>query len=96
MKHVFLISSGEEDCYLAENYSAETGEELIILVAVPRAGLASDFDQRLQRLRDKAEALSLHLAPRGVHNRIVIEWGEPREVLANCLQRENAVQLGGH
>ncbi|MGB9577338.1 MAG: hypothetical protein ACP5O3_00505 [Candidatus Micrarchaeia archaeon] len=90
MKHVFLIATGDEDTFLAENYS---GEELIILVVAPKHGLAGELESRLEKMRGKAEELSLKLAPRGVPNRVLLEWGDPREALENCLNREGAIPL---
>ena len=90
MKHVFLISSGEEDTFQAESYS---GEELVILVVLDSKGLAGDADKKIEALRNKAEQLSMTLAPKGIANRVVLQCGSPDEELQRCLERENAARL---
>jgi len=90
VKHVFLICRGDEDTFQAENYS---GEELVILVVVDAKGLAGDADKKISVLRHKAEQLSMALAPKGVPNRVIMQWGDPREELNRCLEREGAAQL---
>ncbi|MEW5955605.1 MAG: hypothetical protein AB1626_03660 [Candidatus Micrarchaeota archaeon] len=90
MKHVFLISSGDEDTFQAESYS---GEELVILVVLDSKGLAGEADKKISFLRQKAEQLSLALAPKGIPNRVVLQWGDPREELDRCLERESAARL---
>jgi len=90
VKHVFLIASGEEDTFQAESYS---GEELVILVVMDSKGLAGDADKKIEALRAKAEQLSMTLAPKGIANRVILQWGNPSEELARCLERENAAHL---
>jgi len=91
LKHVFLISNGEEDVFNAEKYF---GEELIILIVLDSRGMAAgEADKRIEALLKKANSLSLSLAPRAVSNRVVIQWGNPYDELQRCLEREEAVQL---
>lgn len=70
-----------------------SGKQIVILVVVDPKIVAGNFDEALIDLEKKAQEASIKLNSRGILSKIIVEWGDKTESIANTLQRENAKLL---
>jgi ferritin len=91
MNYLLMAENGIFSLNLISNLCAE--DSLIFLIALDREKLASEFDTHLKKIVKEAEGLQSQLKLKGVESKLLIEWGNPSEVLATCLAREQAIHL---
>ncbi len=85
-----MLTNENQSLDAVENFS---GDELVVLVVVNRNTLATNFDDALAGLERRAHGLEDELKARGKKCRVVVEWGEKSEAVANALLRERAQLL---
>jgi hypothetical protein len=90
MPAMFVLDSEDQATDEASLYS---GDELVVLVVLDRATLATDFDNRMAGMERKAHELKKGFEERGGKCRVMMEWGDKLTVVANALQREQASLL---
>jgi hypothetical protein len=90
MPSVFVLSNDRQS---TDSAMAFTGDELIVLVVIDKGALATSFDSRMDAIERKAMALEHKLASIGKKCRVIVEWGDKNEVVANTLTRERAQLL---
>lgn len=92
MPSVFVLTSDRQSTGPA---LAFTGDELIVLVVIDKSTLATSFDSRMDAIERKATALEHKLQSTGKKCRVIVEWGDKEQIIANTLTRERAQLLGG-
>lgn len=90
MRSLFVMTSEDQSLEQAENFA---GDELVVLVVVDKNTLATNFDSRLEEIERRAHSLQQELVAKCRKCRVVVEWGEKNEAIANALLREKAQLL---
>lgn len=90
MPSLFVMTESGQSLDEAEKFA---GDELLMLIIIDRATLATNFEGDMATLEARAGAVRRKLASRGVPCRVVVEWGDKTEVVSNTLIRENAALL---
>jgi hypothetical protein len=90
MRYVLVL---ENNSPAPRTDSLSGGDAVTILLPLNRDGIAAEVDRELVLMRSSAERLQAMLSSRGVDSKVIVEWGDMRQALENCLQREEAVLL---
>ena len=87
MRSLFVLTDESQALDEAVNFH---GEELVVLVVVDKATLATSFDEKMDAMEEKARSLKQELTAKGRKCRVLVEWGDKTQAVANALQREHA------
>ncbi|MBI5224869.1 hypothetical protein HY989_03285 [Candidatus Micrarchaeota archaeon] len=68
-------------------------DSLILLIAVERAQLTGDFESKMKKHVTDAEHLQKQLKLKNIISKVLVEWDAPKELISNCLAREEAILL---
>ncbi|MFH1257403.1 MAG: hypothetical protein V1658_00535 [Candidatus Micrarchaeota archaeon] len=68
-------------------------DSLVLLIALDREKLASEFEADVKRLVREAESLKFQMEKKKIASKVLIEWGARDEILSACLAREGAILL---
>ena len=90
MDYVFPIEGPHDESRLS---NLQPGDAVTLLVVADRSHLGPDVERSLEKLRRRAALLASQLSNRGVHSKVLIEWGSKADVAKACAQREKAKLL---
>ena len=90
MRYVFVL---ENNSPAPPTDALSGGDAVTIIVPLNRDGIAAEVDRELLLMRAEAERLQAMLSSKGVDAKVIVEWGDRRQAIENCLQREEAVLL---